>query len=148
MQAWCTTASISSVVIPGRMWDAAMSRTSRASCEMMNDIRPRPSKSHIRRRPACKNEACTYPTNGSHLLLLLRTQYAGRLAGTPRFGSRHSLKKKTFDVSTSGRHLEKAWPENHLRRNQAGVCDQARLLWAKEDIQGAEGQRNQSWEMD
>jgi hypothetical protein len=38
--------------------------------------------------------------------------------------------------------LGKAWPENHLRRNQAGVCDQARLLWAKEDIQGGEGQRN------
>ena len=81
------------------MWDAAMSRTSRASCEMMNDIRPRPSKSHIRRRPACKNEASTYPTNGSHLLLLLRTQYAGRLAGTPRFGSRHSLKKKRRSMS-------------------------------------------------
>jgi len=57
------------------------------------------------------------------------------------------LLKKSFDIST-GRHLGKAWPENHLRRNQAGVCDQAQLLWAKEDIQGAEGQRNRSWEMD
>ena len=33
MQARCTTASTSSVVIPGRMCDAAVSRTSRASCE-------------------------------------------------------------------------------------------------------------------
>jgi hypothetical protein len=61
---------------------------------------------------------------------------------------KQAILKRRFDISTSGRHLGKAWPENHLRRNQAGVCDQARLLWAKEDIEGEEDQRNQSWEMD
>jgi len=65
-----------------------------------------------------------------------------------RLVSETGIPKKRFDISTSGRHLGKAWPENHLRRNQAGVCDQAQFLWVKEDIQDAEGQRNQSWEMD
>jgi hypothetical protein len=82
MQAWCTTASISSVVIPGRMYDAAVSRTSRASCEM----------SGIMLVPCLQSEAGTYPANGSHLFLLLWTQYARRLAGTPRLRNRNPLK--------------------------------------------------------
>lgn len=142
MQAWCTAASISSVVIPGQMCDAAMSRTSRASYEM-NGI-----------RLAGTFEISHMLTPGlqkwdMHLLYKRFSSFAAPPDSICEEAVRHAsfprqefLKDDWYQYA--GTSLRKAWLKNHLRRNQAGVYDQVRLLWEKEDRQDAEGRRSQS----